>query len=75
MQFGIFSVSDITRNPATGATPSEAARIDAIGRIAQRADEVGLDVLPSASTTTRHSSRPRRQRSWRMSRLARSASS
>jgi putative FMN-dependent luciferase-like monooxygenase len=45
MQFGIFSVSDITRNPVTGVTPSEAQRIDAIVQIAQRADEVGLDVF------------------------------
>src|SRR5918992_396676 len=45
MQFGIFSVSDITRNPVTGYTPSEAERIDAIVQIAQRADEVGLDVF------------------------------
>jgi putative FMN-dependent luciferase-like monooxygenase len=45
MQFGIFSVSDITRNPITRYTPSEAERIDAIVRIAQRADEVGLDVF------------------------------
>jgi alkanesulfonate monooxygenase SsuD/methylene tetrahydromethanopterin reductase-like flavin-dependent oxidoreductase (luciferase family) len=44
MQFGIFSVSDITRNPVTGDTPSEAERIDAIVQIARRADEVGLDV-------------------------------
>src|SRR6478736_275039 len=45
MQFGIFSVSDITRNPVTGHTPSEAQRIDAIDQIARRADEVGLDVF------------------------------
>jgi putative FMN-dependent luciferase-like monooxygenase len=45
MQFGIFSVSDITRNPVTGYTPSESERIDNIVRIAQRADEVGLDVF------------------------------
>ena len=45
MQFGIFSVSDITRDPVTDRTPSEAERIDAILRIAQRADEVGLDVF------------------------------
>ena len=45
MQFGIFSVSDVTRNPATGHTPSEAERIKAIVKIAQRADEVGLDVF------------------------------
>src|ERR1700751_959530 len=43
MQFGIFSVSDITRSPITGHTPSEAERINAIVQIARRADEVGLD--------------------------------
>src|ERR1700751_4155134 len=45
MQFGIFSVSDVTRNPVTGHTPREAERIKAIGKIAQKADEVGLDVF------------------------------
>ena len=45
MQFGIFSVSDITRDPVSGETPSEAERIDAIVRIAQQAEEVGLDVF------------------------------
>lgn len=45
MQFGIFSVSDVTRNPLTGKTPSEAERIDAIVQIAKKADEVGLDVF------------------------------
>ena len=45
MQFGIFSVSDITRNPVTGRTPSEAERIAASVAIAKRADEVGLDVF------------------------------
>src|SRR5688572_19700129 len=45
MQFGIFSVSDITRNPVTGYTPTEAEHIEATVRMAQRADEVGLDVF------------------------------
>lgn len=45
MEFGVFSVSDVTRDPVTGYTPSEAERIDALVRIAQRADEVGLDVF------------------------------
>jgi len=45
MQFGIFSVSDVTRNPVTGSTPSEAERIQSILQIARRADEVGLDVF------------------------------
>ncbi|WP_136611836.1 CE1758 family FMN-dependent luciferase-like monooxygenase [Sinomonas albida] len=45
MQFGIFSVGDIAPDPLTGYTYSEAERIDNIIRIAQRADEVGLDVF------------------------------
>ncbi|MFG2948301.1 CE1758 family FMN-dependent luciferase-like monooxygenase [Streptomyces adustus] len=45
MQFGIFSVSDVTRSEVTSETPSEAERIEAIVQIAQRADEVGLDVF------------------------------
>jgi putative FMN-dependent luciferase-like monooxygenase len=45
MQFGIFSVSDITRDPVTGVTPSEAERIDATVQIAKKAEEVGLDVF------------------------------
>lgn len=45
MQFGIMSVSDVTRDPLTGNTPSEAERIDAIVKIAVKAEEVGLDVF------------------------------
>src|SRR6202050_5164688 len=45
MQFGIFSVSDITRDPVSGETPSEAERISAVVRIAQKAEEVGRDVF------------------------------
>lgn len=45
MEFGIFSVSDITRDPTTGYTPSEAERIDATVQIAKKAEEVGLDVF------------------------------
>ena len=45
MQFGIFSVSDITRDPVSGETPSEAERIDAIVQIAQKTEEVGMDVF------------------------------
>src|SRR5881396_1961017 len=45
MQFGVFSVSDITRDPVSGQTPSEAERIEAIVRTAQKAEEVGLDVF------------------------------
>src|ERR687889_2937906 len=45
MQFGIFSVSDITRDPVTDQTPSEAERIAASVALAKKADEVGLDVF------------------------------
>src|SRR5690606_10879034 len=45
MQFGVFSVSDITRDPVTGYTPSEAERINAVVTIAQKAEEVALDVF------------------------------
>ena len=45
MQFGIFTVSDITPDPTTGRTPTEAERIKAMVAIAQKAEEVGLDVF------------------------------
>src|SRR5712664_4243127 len=45
MQFVIFSVSDITRDPTTDYTPSEAERIDAVVKIAQKTEEVGMDVF------------------------------
>ncbi|WP_277453867.1 LLM class flavin-dependent oxidoreductase [Janibacter sp. DB-40] len=62
MQFGLFSVGDVTTDPTTGRTPSEAERISAMTQIALKAEEVGLDVfatgehhnppfVPSAPTT------------------------
>ncbi|MFC7432118.1 MULTISPECIES: LLM class flavin-dependent oxidoreductase [unclassified Agrococcus] len=45
MQFGIFTVSDITRDPTTGTTPTEAKRIQDVVTIARKAEEVGLDVF------------------------------
>ena len=45
MEFGIFSVSDVTRNPVTGETPSEAERIQGLAQIAIHAEEVGFDVF------------------------------
>src|SRR3954465_2686519 len=45
MQFGIFSVSDITTDPTNGRTPTEAERIKAVVAIARKAEEVGLDVF------------------------------
>src|SRR6476659_2691989 len=63
MQFGIFSVGDVTADPTTGRTPSEHERIKATVAIAKKAEEVGLDVfatgehhnppfIASAPTTT-----------------------
>ena len=45
MQFGVFSVSDVTRDPVSGYTPSEAERIKSAVAIAVKAEEVGLDVF------------------------------
>ena len=45
MQFGIFTVSDITEDPTTGRTPSEAERIRDTITIATHAEDVGLDVF------------------------------
>jgi putative FMN-dependent luciferase-like monooxygenase len=45
VQFGIMSVSDITRDPTTGETPSEQERIKATLAIAKHSEEVGLDVF------------------------------
>lgn len=45
MQFGIFSVGDVTQDPTTGRTPTEAERIQAMVAIALKAEEVGLDVF------------------------------
>ena len=45
MQFGIFTVSDITTDPTTGVTPSEGQRIKDSVTIAKHAEEVGLDVF------------------------------
>ena len=45
MQFGIFSVGDVTPDPTTGRAPTEAERIQAMVTIALKAEEVGLDVF------------------------------
>jgi putative FMN-dependent luciferase-like monooxygenase len=45
VQFGIFSVGDVTTDPTTGRAPTEHERIQAMVRIALKAEEVGLDVF------------------------------
>ena len=63
MQFGIFTVGDVTTDPTDGRTPTEHERIRAMVTIAKKAEDVGLDVfatgehhnppfVPSAPTTT-----------------------
>src|SRR5664279_5022664 len=45
MQFGIFTVGDVTPDPTTGRAPSEHERIKSMVAIARKAEEVGLDVF------------------------------
>ena len=45
MQFGIFTVGDVTPDPTTGRAPTEAKRIHSSVAIAKKAEEVGLDVF------------------------------
>lgn len=45
MQFGVFTVGDVTRDPLTGRTPTEGERIHAAVALARKAEEVGLDVF------------------------------
>ncbi|GHS88987.1 monooxygenase [Actinomycetota bacterium] len=45
MQFGIFTVSDVTTDPTTGRTPDDTERVRSLLTIAQHADAAGLDVF------------------------------
>jgi putative FMN-dependent luciferase-like monooxygenase len=45
MQFGVFSVGDVTPDPTNGRTPTEHERIKAMLAIALKTEEVGLDVF------------------------------
>jgi putative FMN-dependent luciferase-like monooxygenase len=45
MQFGVFSVGDVTPDPTTGRAPTEAERIKAMVAIALKTEEVGMDVF------------------------------
>ena len=44
MEIGVFTVSDVTRNPLTGKTPTEGERIKAAVAIAKKVEEIGMDV-------------------------------
>jgi putative FMN-dependent luciferase-like monooxygenase len=45
MQFGIFSVGDVTPDPLTGRAPTEHERIEGMVTLALKAEELGLDVF------------------------------
>src|SRR6187431_989094 len=45
MQFGIFTVGDVTTDPTTGRTPDDTERVRNMLTIAQHADQAGLDVF------------------------------
>ncbi|MFD6164957.1 LLM class flavin-dependent oxidoreductase [Oerskovia sp. NPDC060287] len=45
MQFGIFTVGDVTTDPVTGRTPNDTERVRSMLTIAKHADEAGLDVF------------------------------
>jgi len=48
MEFGVFSILDVKKNPITGITPSVSERFESIQHIARHAEEVGLDVFALA---------------------------
>ncbi len=45
MQFGIFSVGDVTTDPTTGRAPDDTEQVRSMLTIARHADEAGLDVF------------------------------
>ncbi|WP_129668745.1 LLM class flavin-dependent oxidoreductase [Phytoactinopolyspora endophytica] len=45
MQFGVFTVSDVTTDPTTGRTPDDTERVRSMLTIAEHADAAGLDVF------------------------------
>ncbi|WP_298457810.1 LLM class flavin-dependent oxidoreductase [uncultured Cellulomonas sp.] len=45
MQFGIFTVGDVTTDPTTGHTPDDTERVRSMLTIAQHTEDVGLDVF------------------------------
>ena len=47
MQFGVFTVGDVTPDPTTGRMPTEGERIASMVAIARAAEEVGLEVFAS----------------------------
>ena len=52
MQFGIFTIGDVTTDPTNGTTPTEHERIQAMTDYALKAEEVGLDVFATGEHHT-----------------------
>ena len=55
MQFGIFTIADITPDPTTGKIPTENERLRSMVEQGKLAEQVGWTSSRSASTTTRPS--------------------
>ena len=53
MQFGVFTVGDVTTDPTTGRTPTEEERIQTMVAVALHAEEVGLDVFATGAMLPR----------------------
>ena len=45
VQFGLFTVGDVTPDPTTGRAPTEHERIKNTVAMAEKAEEIGLDVF------------------------------
>ena len=58
MQIGVFTVGDITPDPATGRRPTEHERILSAVTIAKKAEEIGLDVFATGEHPPFHTSSP-----------------
>jgi len=58
MQFGIYTVGDVTQDPTNARTPSESERIQATLQIAQKAEDIGLDVFATGEHHNPRSSPP-----------------
>jgi putative FMN-dependent luciferase-like monooxygenase len=54
MQFGIFSIGDVSTDPQTGHTPSESTRLENMAALAVHAEEAGFDVF----ATGEHHNKP-----------------
>src|SRR5699024_11092727 len=52
MQFGVFTIGDVTPDPTTGRVPTEHERIKSMVAIAKTAEPVGRDVFASGEHHT-----------------------